>query len=111
MLPEGAEVNPDRVNQLIIERGVTHLTMVTVAITASLRSTGSNSLKNASRLRYVVQCGARLTWSCIREFAEVAPASTKLINAYGASESIITTWEAPKNLALFDDTRKRIKNI
>jgi len=102
LLKAGDEVDPKRINSALINHVVTHVVLPTSPCLACLAVIGQYAFSKASSLRNLIECGEKLTWQCVQEASKMASPATTLYNLYGASESSLAFWEAPKDSALIE---------
>ena len=73
-----------------------------------IRCSRNVSLRQATHLRHVVEAGEKMTWACIRAFADNTTVKAVLWNSYGASEASSTLWACPRDQALMEDENSSV---
>ena len=56
----------------------------------------------------MVEAGEKMSWGCVRAFADNTAANAVLWNSYGASEASSTLWPCPRDHAQMEDVNSSV---
>ena len=90
ILPEGAEKNPEAILKVISCYHITHINFVPAMLNVILDMMKMNEGTDLGKIKYLLVAGEPLGSNLVKKFFAVFK-DTKLINAYGPSETTYTT--------------------